>query len=126
MNDRALVREQEREIATMKRMAAELWARMRADLVARSGLGYLRYTGKPGARAVKQVVDRCLAASIEWRDIETAIVVVGSQATSSPWTVFDVALQHQAERQAQERMMEKMRDDRPRVAGLRHIQATAE
>lgn len=119
-------RDVEKEIRAQIGMAAGMWTNLRAEQIAKGGPGYLRWSGKDGARAMRVVAQRCLNAGLDWRDIETAIRQVVGDVKRTPYDVLDAAFASQSERFSMEhleRKAEEMRGDegRTRWPGLKHI-----
>ncbi len=63
----------EAEIKAMIGMSVALWVSERSRLIAKSGPGFLRWSGKDGARAMRTAAQRCLSAGVEWVDLERAV-----------------------------------------------------
>lgn len=103
-------RDAEAEIRAQLGMSVTLWVSERARLIGKSGPGFLRWSGKDGARAMRTAAQRCLAAGVEWVDLETAIKRTAADPQASPYAVLESALAAQAERFQDARIASQVED----------------
>lgn len=95
--------EETRMLRAQVRMGKNIWLEERMKNRAKSGDGYLRWTDPAAVKIVGYIINQASDAGCEWADIQRAIEIVAEHADWSPRRIFDVALQEQATRIANQR-----------------------